>query len=322
MNRDERGAVAVIFSICAVVIFSFAAYAIDAGRAWSSRRHLVTAADAAALAGAKGYAEGSNGCSSAGTSVTANHDTATMTACNLKVVDATRGYVTIRAKATMNYAFAGIFGQTSKDITATTTAKWGIPKSVAGLRPFGLCIEANQQLKDWLAHPVGTSPVDRITWGKAQPTACGNAPGNWGVIDFDGGANSSRDTKTWTLSGYPGSVNVGDTLSGDTGAFSNSLDSGLSYLKSSGGTFALPVFDTIAQPGANAQIHVVAFVLVKLVDYRVTGNQAARYMDVILTNSIVSGSCCAMGGVDTGLRTIRICDVNTLTPNTSDPRAC
>ena len=199
---------------------------------------------------------------------------------------------------------------------------WGIPKSVAGLRPFGLCIHANQQLKDWLAHPVGTSPVDRITYGKDDATACGNAPGNWGVVDFDGGANANNDTKTWTLSGYPGSVSVGDTLSGDTGAFSTSLDSGLSYLKSSGATFALPVFDTITQPGANARVHIVAFVLVKLVDYRVTGNQADRYLDVTFTNSIVSGACCAVGGVDTGARAIRICDVNTLTPNTSDPRAC
>jgi len=322
VNRDERGAVAVIVAICLVVIFGFAAYAVDAGRAWTSRRHLVTAADAGALAGAKGYAEGTNGCTSAGASVTANHDTAKMTTCNPKAVDTTHGYVTVQAEATLDYVFAPIFGQKSKDVTATTTARWGIPRSVAGLRPFGLCIEANQQLKDWLAHPVGTSPVDRIPFGKDQPSACGSAPGNWGVVDFDGGANSNNDTKTWTLSGYPGSVSVGDTVSGDTGAFSNSLDAGLSYLQASGGTFALPVFDTIAQPGANAKMHIVAFVLVKLVGYRVTGNQAARYLDVIFTNSIVSGSCCAVGGIDTGARAIRICDVNTLAPDTSDSRAC
>jgi hypothetical protein len=127
---------------------------------------------------------------------------------------------------------------------------------------------------------------------------------------------------SWTENGYPGTVSIGDTLSGDTGAISNSLDSGLSYLKASGDTFALPVFDTITNPGSNAQMHIVAFVLVKLVDYRVTGAQASRYFDVIFTNSIVSGTCCSTTGVDTGVRAIRICDVNTLTPNNSDPRAC
>lgn len=321
MNRDERGAVAVIVALCSVVLFSFAAYAIDAGRSWESRRHLVTAADAGALAGAKAYAEGSNGCSSAETSVTANHTKATMTTCNPNVADGTAGYITVRAKATLKYAFAQIFGPPSTDIAATTTAEWGIPKSVAGLRPFGLCIEANQQLKDWLAHPVGTSPVDRIMYGKEQPTACGGAPGNWGVVDFDGGANSNNDTKTWTLSGYPGTVTVGDMVSGDTGALSNSLDAGLSYLKSSGGTFALPVFDTITGNGANAKMHIVAFVLVKLIDYRVTGSQASRYLDVVFTKSIVSGTCCLEDGIDTGARAIRICDVDTLKPDTSD-RAC
>jgi hypothetical protein len=305
-----------------VVIIAFAADAIDAGRAWASRRHLVTAADAGALAGGQGYAEGSNGCSSAGSSVDANFDSATMTACNPKAVDATRGYVTVQAKTTLNDAFATVFGQKSKDLLATTTAQWGIPRSIAGLRPFGLCIQANQQLADWLAHPVVTSAVDRITSGTDQPGACGSAPGNWGVVDFDGGANSNNDTKTWTLSGYPGSVSVGDTLSRDTGAISNALDAGLGYLKSSGGTFAVPVFDTITQPGANARMHIVAFVLIKLVDYQVTGNQAARYLDVVFTNCIVSGPCCAVGGVDTGARAIRICDVNMLAPDTSDPRAC
>jgi hypothetical protein len=69
-------------------------------------------------------------------------------------------------------------------------------------------------------------------------------------------------------------------------------------------------------------MHIVAFVLVKLVDYRVTGTQASRYFDIVFTNSVVSGACCSPTGVDTGVRVIRICDVNTLTPNTSDPRAC
>jgi Flp pilus assembly protein TadG len=323
VNRDERGAVAVIVAICALMIFGFAAYAIDSGQAWTSRRHLVTAADASALATAKAYSEGKDGCATAAaSSLTDNHPGATLTDCNPQVLSSSRGYVTVRGQATVQYTFARVFGIDSKDISATTTAQWGIPKAVAGLRPFGLCIDANQQLKDWLAHPVGTSGVVRVTYGKDQPTACGAAPGNWGVVDFDGGSNANSDTMNWVENGYDGTVSVGDTLSGDTGAISSALNDGLSYLKSSGETFALPVFDTITNPGSNAQMHIVAFVLVKLVDYRVTGAQASRYFDVIFTNSVVSGPCCSPTGIDTGVRAIRICDVNTLTPNTSDPRAC
>jgi Flp pilus assembly protein TadG len=323
VSRDEKGAVAVIVGLCSLMIFAFAAYAIDSGRAWTSRRHLVTASDAGALAAAQSYASNQTGCpGAAADAVSANHSGASLVACTPVQKSTTSGYVTVKATATLDYTFAAIFGQNSKVISSTTTAQWGIPASVSGLRPFGLCIEANQQLKDWLANPVGTSGVVRVAYGKDQPTACGDAPGNWGVVDFDGGANSNSDIMQWTQNGYPGQVSVGDVLSGDTGAISNSIDSELSFLKSSGQTFALPVFDTITDPGANAQMHIVAFVIVKLVDYRLTGNQADRYFDVIFTNSVVSGPCCSQNGIDTGVRAIRICDVDTLTPNTSDPRAC
>jgi Flp pilus assembly protein TadG len=323
VNRDERGAVAVIVAICAVVIFGFAAYSIDAGRLWTSRRHLVTTADAAALAGAKDYALGQAGCSSAvPTYVTANHPGATLVSCTPVVQDSTRGYVTVQAKASVDFSFAKIFGFTARDVHGTTTAQWGIPKSVGSLRPFGLCIDASDQLRQWLADPTGSSDVIRITYGKSQPDACGSVPGNWGVQDFDGGANSNADTVNWTLHGYHGVVGVGDDIPGDTGAFSNSLNDGLSYLKDSGEAFALPVFDTAVGDGSNASFHVVAFVFVRLVDFKTTGAQADRYLDLVFTRGVVSGICCAANGIDTGVRAIRICDVNTLTPNTSDPRAC
>ena len=61
---------------------------------------------------------------------------------------------------------------------------------------------------------------------------------------------------------------------------------------------------------------------VKLVDFKTTGAQANRYLDLIFTKGVISGTCCAPGGVNTLVRTLRICDVNTLTPNTNDPRAC
>jgi Flp pilus assembly protein TadG len=235
-RRDERGAIAVIVALCSIVIFGFAAYAIDAGHLWQERRQGVTATDSAALAAAADYAAGRNGCSSTAAAYTAaNQSDASIIGCSASV-NPTSGHVTVSTKVNVDYFFGQIFGgDTSHAITTRTTAQWGIPKSVSGLRPFGLCIEANQPLKNWLANPVGTSGTVRITYGKDQPNACGaNVPGNWGVQDFDGGANSNSDTMSWTLNGYPGTVSVGANIPGDTGAFSNSLDSGLSFLKSSG----------------------------------------------------------------------------------------
>ena len=324
--RDERGAIAIIVALCAVVIFGFAAYTIDSGQAWTARRHLVTAADGAALASAKDYATGKPGCSTAaGNYVDSNFSGATLSSCTA-APGATSGRVTIDASTTVEYTFARIFGVTNKTVHSMTTAEWGLPSGASNLRPFGLCLAANTQLTQWLnlpTGPSGDSGTIRITYGKSQPNACGaNVPGNWGIQDFDGGSNSNNDTKTWTHDGYPGTVSIGANVPGDTGAFSNSLNSELTYLKTTGQPFVLPVFDSATGNGSNAKFHIVAFVYVKLIGFETTGAQAARYLDLVFTKGVISGTCCATSGINTLVRAIRICDVNTLSPNTSDPRAC
>src|SRR5215470_4428403 len=55
---QERGAVAVMVAILSTVLFGFAAFAIDLGNSWQTRRHLITASDAGALAAAKDLATG------------------------------------------------------------------------------------------------------------------------------------------------------------------------------------------------------------------------------------------------------------------------
>lgn len=326
MTGDQNGAVAIFVAICSVMIFGFAAYAIDGGHIWEARRGLVTAADGGALAAANDYAAGKAGCATAaGSFVTSNNSLATLSNCSANV-KATSGYVTVGAERSVDFSFAGIFGTQSKQIHAITTAEWGIPGSAANLRPFGLCLTANPEMSAWLnlpAGPSGDSSAIHMTYGKSQPTSCGGAvPGNWGVMDFDGGSNSNNDTKNWTRNGYPGVVSINQNIPGDTGAFSNSLESELSYLRSTGEAFVLPIFDSATGNGANAQFHIVAFAFVKLIDFSTTGAQAQRSMDLVFTRGVISGTCCVTTGINTGVRAIRICDVNTLTPNITDSRAC
>ena len=330
-QRDEHGAVAVVIAICCVMLFGFAAYAIDAGNAWQTRRHIVTASDAAALATAGAYASGAAASASdcagvAGEYLDKNVADATLLTCDPHGVGADAGYVTVQGQTTAQFTFAGIFGIDDSDIESTTTAEWGIPSGVSGLRPFGLCLHANAELAAWLnlpTGPTGPSAPITITYGKSQPDACGsNVPGNWGVMDFDGGANSNADTQDWTLNGYPGEITIPSTVPGDTGAFSNSLNGELDTLRSSGAFFGLPVFDTAQGNGSGAQFGVVAVVFVKLVDFKTTGAQAQRSLTLVFDRGVLEGRCCG-NGVDTGARSLRICDVDTLSPNTSDKtRAC
>ncbi|MEO5664776.1 MAG: pilus assembly protein TadG-related protein [Nocardioides sp.] len=55
-RRDERGVVAILVAIVAVVLLILSAFVVDLGMAYTSKRQLQTAADAAALAAAKRFA--------------------------------------------------------------------------------------------------------------------------------------------------------------------------------------------------------------------------------------------------------------------------
>src|SRR3954463_5276445 len=94
-HRGERGAVAVVVALLAIVLFGAAAYAIDAGNLWQTRRNMVTATDAGALAAAGKFAIGAGGCSTAPQFLTANRADATLDACNPSTTNTSGGYVTV-----------------------------------------------------------------------------------------------------------------------------------------------------------------------------------------------------------------------------------
>lgn len=116
-------------------------------------------------------------------------------------------------------------------------------------------------------------------------------PGNWGMIDFDGGNNSNNDAKDWIENGYSGLVDAG-VFSGDPGALSGSHSGSLWQLYSSGETFAVPVFDYAEGTGANTTFTVTDFVYAKLNDYQVTGSQSGRHLELVLTKAVVDSACC------------------------------
>lgn len=328
-RTNEHGAVAVFVAICAVLLFAGAAYAVDAGHLWTTRRHIVEGADAASLAAAGTLASGgttTDACDDVAPDyVESNVEGAVVVECDVTGAGTDSGRVTVQARTSFEYTFAAILGNDDRDVSAITTSEWGIPTGVIGLRPFGLCLHAMPELEEWLNLPTGpTGPSDEITifYNKAQPDACGtNVPGNWAVLDFDGGNNSNSDTQEWTLTGYPDEVLLPSDVPGTPGSFSNALQSELQYLENSGGYFALPIFDTAAGNGASSTFHVIAAVYVRLVDFRANGAENNRYMTLVFDRGVLEGRCCG-GTLDTGVRVVRICDVDTLAPDTSDSRAC
>jgi Flp pilus assembly protein TadG len=309
--RDsQRGAVAVMVAIVLALLMSMAAFALDTGNGWQTRRGLITATDAAALAAAETYAQNGNGCAGVPANfVSANASAASVTGCSFTNLGPGAGAVTVQGKTPLHYTFAGIMGVGDREVHSSTTAAFGQPLGVTGLRPLALC-DASNGYADWLASGMTTPFTATIPYGKDSPGDCGtNVPGNWGVEDFNGGANSSSDTRDWLENGYPTLITAPGSILGDTGAFSNSLGSALNNLVSSGQAFQLPIFDAAAGTGSNARFHVIGFVSVVLLDYQSNGSADNRWLRVQFVSHVAQGTCCAHG-TDTGTRVVFICAVD------------
>jgi hypothetical protein len=310
---SDRGVASVVFVLFLSAALGLAALVVDVGNAWQERRQLVTATDAASLAAVQDYVHSDPGCTlSAPGSVAANNPAATMTSCvHVPPTAGAPGRVTVEAEVVVDFFFAGVFGVNSKTVSSSTTASYDPANSVTGeLRPFGLCLDIVGDL-------AGIPPFGRhkIYYGKDdQPDTCGgeDVPGNWGILDFDGGANQQTDIKEWTLNGYSGTVTIGDIIEGDTGAFSNSLNSELDFLMTLE-NFPLPIFSVATDNGANAEFEIVNFVVARLHGYKTTGPQDERYFDIEFFGEVVQGTG---GGPATGFGAyvIRICAVDGVNP--------
>ncbi len=319
LSLPDRGAAAAVTTLMLSVFLGVSALVVDVGLVWQERRQTITATDAAALAAAQSYVDQIDGCSTtAPTKVVANNPAATMTACShVPPSGGTPGRVTVEATAPVTYIFAGVLGLTSTDVTSSTTASYDVASSITGgLRPFGLCLEALDALTPTMV--PGNGVTYRVFYGKdAQPDSCGgnDVPGNWGILDLDGGANSQDDTKDWTRNGYDGTVSIGDIIEGDTGAFSNALRTELDYLITID-DFTLPVFDVATGSGANSEFHIVNFVAARLVSYKATGPEDARYFDIQFLREVTQG---VGGGPGDGLGAyvIGICAVDGVNASTT-----
>src|SRR2546427_12837476 len=93
--RDERGISAVVVVVSLIALFGAAVLSIDAGSAWATRRKIVTATDAAALAAARLFSKGlADPCSPLGITAAENEATTVLhaNAGNAEHVAAPTGY--------------------------------------------------------------------------------------------------------------------------------------------------------------------------------------------------------------------------------------
>lgn len=173
--NDERGVVAIAVILLSVGLFGAAALAIDVGAVLMTRRQMVTASDAAALAAAARCAEnGSNQYIAALDTAHANiaeADPVGAVTCDSASKSVTVSYETSRA-----LAFAPIVGIDTSTITTQATAIW---RPALNAVPLPLVMGAESSPCVSTQSPaLGTS----CSYWFTQDSS--GASGNWGFVDL------------------------------------------------------------------------------------------------------------------------------------------
>ncbi len=220
--RGDDGAVAAIMVVSIVALLGFAAIVVDAGVLYTERRHLQTAADAAALAGvqelpgspaaavaqAQNYAA-INGSIADDLKFTVMSKYSANDSIKAEVVDTARGLY-----------FARFLGIDSAPVGAKATAVVASPSVMgSGVMPFGIMSK----------EPSGTAPFGYVynqTVRLKQPAQQGQS-GNFqflALTDPPGGHYGNNDIK-WALSngGVPNPVYIGGIYNTKTGVNGNTV---------------------------------------------------------------------------------------------------
>ncbi len=284
---NDEGAVAVLVGLMAVFLTGMLAFAVDLGNAYSVQRRLSTAADGAALAAAQELGNRNAAC---GAGVTASDRSAGRTVADdyssnrnapgsalqagaagfgLACPSGSGGLVTVRNSKRVDFTFGNLFGVGNVQPDGEATARYGLLESMTGLRPFGLCTKSAEVallIASGVTFPnndeasFALRPTVRIVVDKTKNGACGPSPGNWGVLDLDGGSNPLGDIRDWIEFGHRGVLDIlDDNLSGDPGIPSGgSLESQMNSIV--GDTIILPMYDRVFAGGNGAKFHITGFV--------------------------------------------------------------
>ena len=137
---NNEGAALVLVAMFLLVIFGFTAIVVDAGMLYKTRRQMVTAADAAALAGARELKL------SSGNTVAAEDKAEEYAVLNgadycvvqpiLQPTATTMQVVDVTVHRNVDFTFARILGFTNKEVTANAVATWGFFTESSYILPF------------------------------------------------------------------------------------------------------------------------------------------------------------------------------------------
>lgn len=287
---DRRAVVAPVLALTLVVLIGITALAIDLGHLFVIRGELQNASDAAALAGVVElfYTDSSGAQETAVTYATkpehyrlgkpppgpdgvevSNLGPETLQVRVLRTAGTSAGAVTT--------IFARIWGikKAGVEALAVATLEHGIIGTGPGnLLPFGI----HKALVD--ADGDGVFDVGNSIDIYPHP----ESPGNFGLLDLNGGSNSNSETLSWIEHGYddvfiiPESTGGSLQMEGDPGISGDSISAATSSRV--GQRMLFPVFDMVSGQGATTTFRVIDLVGGIITGVNLTGSEEERRLVV------------------------------------------
>jgi Flp pilus assembly protein TadG len=241
LKSVKRGQVLVILTILIPVMLGVVAMAVDISTFDWTWSRMQSAADAAVLAGASNLPTSPSRAMATATSyattngmVAAEITTPTVAVDNLSI--------SITLTRSVPYYFGRVLGLTASSVVVTSTAALLTTGSVTG------------------AMPIGLSSQTTYSYGQAITLQPGGGTANsWGSLAL--GCTGASCYSNNLANGYPGTVNVGDTVLNDPGNHVGPTNTGISARVSAGQT---------VDPGGTWSDHTVTdprAVIVPVVDW-------------------------------------------------------
>lgn len=224
------------------------------------------------------------------------------------------------ANGEVPYFFARVFGLNGQALHSTATA--GIVRNVRGFRapsdgsnlellPYALDYDTWEDL-------VSNNSTDQWSWNEETNTSCPGSdglaevnlypqgtgsPGNRGTVDIGGSNNSTADIARQILDGispedlahHGGELKFNDSgklyLNGDTGISAGVKDELASII---GKPRIIPIFETVAGNGNNANYTIVKFQGIRIMTVKLTGPMSKKNVTIqvcpVLTKGAIQGT--------------------------------
>lgn len=301
----RRGSVSIMVAVMLVPITIFIAVVLDAGRVWVARIALQNGVEAAAVATATTWMKDGPVCAAPALSMV-SVDGSHPSAVDCAVTGTNRrGTVLVSAAETVGLRLAQLVGRESADVSARIRVRIAPAGAAVRLWPLALCADATA-VRSWISSGMSSTANWTIYFEENAAGCGGTIPGNWGVLDFNGGANSNEETKEWVLGDYPEAVSIGDIIPGNPGIPSTALD--LNARVGDSVTFAL--FDLATSTGNGATYRIVGFARARIVDVVVTGAPAKTHLTVRFEKGTTSGGPGFDDDTDFGVLSWGICSID------------